>query len=90
MMYWPGGGGWGGWGFGLMGIGMLLVWVLVIVGLVILIRYLVRGDRRSAPTPAAPPTPERILAERFARGEIDEEEYHRRLDTLRGAGPSDT
>jgi uncharacterized membrane protein len=27
-----------------------------------------------------------VLAERFARGEIDEEEYHRRLETLRAAG----
>jgi uncharacterized membrane protein len=25
------------------------------------------------------------LAERFARGEIDEEEYHRRVQTLRSA-----
>jgi putative membrane protein len=33
------------------------------------------------------PTPEQLLAERFARGEIDEEEYWRRLDTLGGAGP---
>ena len=27
--------------------------------------------------------PERMLARRFANGEIDEEEFHRRLDTLR-------
>ncbi|MFJ9695945.1 SHOCT domain-containing protein [Kitasatospora sp. NPDC101183] len=34
------------------------------------------------------PTPEQLLAERFARGEIDEEEYRRRLATLRSAnGP---
>jgi len=34
----------------------------------------------------APPvedSPERILARRFASGEIDEEEFNRRLDTLR-------
>jgi putative membrane protein len=29
--------------------------------------------------------PEQTLAERFAAGEIDEEEYHRRLETLRSA-----
>jgi putative membrane protein len=29
-------------------------------------------------------TPEQMLAERFARGEIDEQEYHQRLDTLGG------
>ncbi|WP_037972432.1 SHOCT domain-containing protein [Streptomyces sp. NRRL WC-3742] len=32
------------------------------------------------------PAPEQVLAERFARGEIDEEEYRRRLDVLRSAG----
>jgi putative membrane protein len=31
------------------------------------------------------PDPERILAERFARDEINEAEYHRRLQTLRSA-----
>jgi len=29
--------------------------------------------------------PEQILAERLAAGEIDEDEYRRRLDALRGA-----
>ena len=39
--------------------------------------------------PWAPPTqasPEQLLAERFARGEIDEEEYRRRLQVLRAEG----
>ncbi|MFE4977159.1 SHOCT domain-containing protein [Kitasatospora sp. NPDC056651] len=31
--------------------------------------------------------PEQLLAERFARGEIDAEEYRHRLDTLRSANP---
>ena len=30
-----------------------------------------------------PVTPEQILAERFARGEIDEDEFWRRMATLR-------
>ncbi|MFI9201609.1 SHOCT domain-containing protein [Streptomyces sp. NPDC053048] len=34
-----------------------------------------------------PSSPEQILAERYARGEIDEEEYQRRLATLRGSPP---
>ncbi|MDX2648788.1 SHOCT domain-containing protein, partial [Streptomyces sp. PA03-1a] len=29
--------------------------------------------------------PMQVLADRFARGEIDEEEYRRRLATLRGS-----
>jgi len=32
-------------------------------------------------------TPEQVLAERFARGEIDEGEYRQRLATLRGHKP---
>ncbi|MFJ9719273.1 SHOCT domain-containing protein [Streptomyces sp. NPDC101213] len=36
--------------------------------------------------PPAAPTPEGILRERLARGEIDEEEYRRRLSALH-AGP---
>jgi putative membrane protein len=38
--------------------------------------------------PPAPPTPEQALADRFARGEIDADEYHQRLDTLRQAARS--
>lgn len=33
------------------------------------------------------PSPEQLLAERFARGDIDEEEYQRRLAALRSSGP---
>jgi putative membrane protein len=39
--------------------------------------------RRGGDSRPERPDPERILAERFATGEIDEEEYHRRLQTLR-------
>ncbi|WP_432824205.1 SHOCT domain-containing protein [Dactylosporangium sp. CA-092794] len=48
--------------------------------------------RRTGPVPPAPPPPhrptngaEQLLAERYARGEIDEAEYHHRLEVLRGA-----
>ncbi|WP_369221211.1 SHOCT domain-containing protein [Streptomyces sp. R39] len=49
--------------------------------------------RTTAPNPSHGRPPggrRRILAERYARGEIDEEEYRRRLDTLRGSrsGPA--
>lgn len=81
MMYWPGG---GGWGWGLMSFGMVLIWALVIIGVVIVIRYLVRADRRSVSAPSGPRPAELILAERFARGEIDEDEYRQRLGVLRG------
>jgi putative membrane protein len=77
MMWWFGS-GMNGWGYGLMTVSMVLFWVLVIFGVVALVRYLGRQDRISA----APATPEELLADRFARGEIDEDEYRRRLDVL--------
>ena len=51
-----------------------------LIGGVLLYRGL---DRPASGAPAGPrPSPEHLLAERFARGEIDEEEYRRRLATL--------
>ncbi len=69
----------GGWGYALMSLSMLVFWGLVITGIVLLVRNLGRS-----PQPGRA-TPEQILAERFARGEIDEDEYQRRLQSL-GAG----
>src|SRR6266702_1598947 len=42
------------------------------------------GEQTTAPSSSQ--GPERLLAARFARGEIDEEEYRQRLATLQGAG----
>jgi putative membrane protein len=36
-----------------------------------------------APAPGHAAAPEQILAERFARGEIDEDEFHQRMAALR-------
>ena len=84
MMYWYGS-GMSGWGYALMTISMVLFWGAVIYGIVALVRYAGRGGQQSS-DPVQPPEPERLLAERFARGEIDEEEYQRRLAALRGPG----
>ncbi|MGK4584730.1 SHOCT domain-containing protein [Kitasatospora sp. HPMI-4] len=81
-------------GFGVMVVGMLLVWALLVLGIVALIRYLGRSaqHRPDAWTQAPPttrPGPEQLLAERFARGEIDADEYRRRLEVLRSdVGPT--
>ena len=85
MMWWYGNGngnGIDGWGYGLMTMSMVLFWGLVIYGVIALVRYLGRQDRSAA----VRPTPEQVLAERFAHGQIDEQEYRQRLATLRG-GP---
>lgn len=80
MMWWYGPGT-SGWGFALMAVGQALFWALIILGVIAIVRYLrTAGDRPAQ----VRPTPEELLAERFARGEIDEEDYQRRLDTLRG------
>lgn len=91
MMFWYGN-GMGGWGYALMTVSMILFWALVIAGVVALIRYLGRDARTTLTAPHERPTPEQVLAERFARGDIEEEEYRQRLAALRehaGHHPSD-
>jgi putative membrane protein len=82
MMYW--GNGVGGWGMVLMIVSGLLFWGLIIAGIVLLVRSTGRGGQQgTAATQAL--TPQQVLADRFARGEIDEEEYTRRLQVLHTA-----
>ncbi|MFD5462227.1 SHOCT domain-containing protein [Kitasatospora sp. NPDC127059] len=92
MMYWNDH-GMNGWGIGLMTVSMLLFWALVVLGVVALVRHLGRTTPHGPAVPSPPaappsqrPTPEQLLAERLARGEIDPDEYRTRLDTLRGGG----
>lgn len=79
-MMWSNGMGWSGWLF--MSVTTLAFWALVVFAVVALFR----GSR----TTTAPPSPNRdehdarqILDQRFARGEIDAEEYRARQDVLR-------
>lgn len=60
-----------GWGWG-MGFGMVAFWVLIGVGVWFLARSASPRERG----------PSEILAERFARGEISEEEYDERRRVL--------
>lgn len=85
MMGWSnhGYGMWGGGAFG--GFIMVLFWIVILVGVVLVIRYFTGGQMpgRKGPTPyEAPADPLRILQERYARGEIDTEEYEERRKTL--------
>lgn len=79
MMYW--GNGSGGWGYLMMAVTMVLFWGLLVAGVVVLVRSV---SRRETAWPAAGPDPARVLAERFARGDIDEAEYRQRLRVLGG------
>ena len=79
MMFY--GNGMGGWAMVLITLSNLLFWGLVIAGVVLLVRNLGRGGQAAPPTgPGA--APQQILAERFALGQINEEEYRLRLRVL--------
>jgi len=85
MMYYYGP-GMGGWGMALMIVGNLVFWGLLIVGAVLVARYIRQG--RIATSPPAEVSPQQIAAQRFARGEINEEEYLRLLQVLSGDSPA--
>lgn len=66
----------GGYGFG--GVFMIVGWVLIIIGIIMLVKWLLdskgfRGGNSKALD---------ILNERYARGEIDEQEYKKRKSDL--------
>jgi putative membrane protein len=84
MMMGYDGDGWGWAGWILMTVGMVAFWAVVITAVVLAIRYLT-GSRGSAATSTSSgqTRAEDVLAERFARGEIDENEYRQRLSALR-------
>jgi putative membrane protein len=70
----------GYWMWGLGGLFMLLFWVLVILAIAALVRWLVLGagapgDRGRDPGSGASRSAREILEERYARGEIDRDEY---------------
>jgi putative membrane protein len=77
-MMWGYGTGWGGWL--LMTLIMVAFWALVIFGIVALFRGPVRPGPRRADGGGG--DAQRILDERFARGEINAEEYHSRQSLL--------
>ena len=83
MCDWDGGHMDDGWGI-VMVLGMVGLWVAVVAALVIAIVW---AKRANGPTSSSSPvsrtgSAEQSLAERFARGEIDADEYRSRLDTL--------
>jgi Zn-dependent protease with chaperone function/uncharacterized membrane protein len=74
------------WGSWILTTGTTIVfWALVITAVVLLARYLLSLSQRPYNTTrlAGVSNAEQVLAERYARGEIDDDEYQRRLGLLR-------
>ena len=80
MMFWHD--GWGAGGWLLMSLLMIAFWATVIVGLIWLVRTTGGPSSLSPPNPDTNETARRILDERFARGELSEEDYTRRRELL--------
>lgn len=76
-MMWFGGGSW------LMALSMLVFWAGVILLIIWGVRALDAGGRRDG-TGGPRRRPLEILEERYARGEIDQQEFEQRRSTLEG------
>ncbi|HEX8507897.1 MAG TPA: hypothetical protein VF635_00140 [Propionibacteriaceae bacterium] len=75
MMYF--GPGMGGWAMALMMLGNVIFWTVLILGAVVVARFWKNG---SPSGDHAHVEPRQLLAERFARGEVTEDDY---LESLR-------
>lgn len=88
-------GGYGGWGMGpgmmggygmgwFGGILMVVFWILIIVGLVFLIKWLIQSTGRDRTIGSGGDRSLEILKERYAKGEIDKEEFETKKKDLSG------
>ena len=73
------GNGWAGWVFGPL---MMLLVIAVIVAAVVIVARSVSHSGQGTRGPTSAPDPIDILRERFARGEIDKDEYEERRRVL--------
>jgi putative membrane protein len=88
-------GGYGGWGMGsgmmggygmgwFGGILMIVFWILILVGLIFLIKWLIQSTSRDRTTGSGGNRALEILKERYAKGEIDKEEFESKKKDLTG------
>jgi len=81
----PGMMGWGGYGYGYggwWGLVMVLFWVLVIAGIVALVVWLVRQEQGQRGPAGGEDRALATLRERYARGEITQEQFEQMRRTL--------
>jgi putative membrane protein len=69
-----------------MALMMLVFWGLLAALVVWIVRRSTGGQRASGGCDRTLPSPDGVLADRFARGEIDEAEFVSRRAALHGAG----
>jgi putative membrane protein len=81
-MMWPGW-GMGGWSMAIWVFFGVVLTALVVVAVLALLR-LAKGSGLPG-QPATPSSPEQLLAQRYARGEIDEDEYTQRRQVLQAS-----
>ncbi|MBN1849720.1 MAG: SHOCT domain-containing protein [Deltaproteobacteria bacterium] len=74
----------GDWGMGWFGeIFMIIFWILIIIGVIFLIRWLIHSTRRDSDFwHKGPSSAMDILKERYARGEIDKQEFEEKKKDL--------
>lgn len=70
-----------GWGPGFGWIFMILFWGVIILGIVALVKWLSTGTNDNN-RPRPPKTALEILEERYARGEIEREEFEQKKHDL--------
>ena len=80
MMMHGGNGTWGG--SILMTVALVMFGALLITAVVLTVRYLISLPGTGSAATAGASRAESLLAERFSRGEIDDEEYKQKLTLL--------
>jgi len=77
-------GGYGGYGYGIFG---MIIWIVILVGIVALVVWLVRSVAAPGMHPHPPPRRSSgldVLEERYARGEINRDEYLQKKKDILG------
>ncbi|SLA61091.1 SHOCT domain-containing protein [Mycobacteroides abscessus] len=77
-----------GWAYAGMAIGMVLFWTALIVGGVVLLQHVFGTNNAESIRMRDTDSARCILAAKFARGEIDENQFRRQIATLREANDS--
>lgn len=69
---------------GLGGWGMMIFWIIVVIAIIFLVRWLAGQGRTSSGTSEKQESALDILKKRYAKGEIDKEEFERKKRDLTG------